>query len=159
MQTSLRKKVALWFLFVAVAVVAAGYAGFRRLSDYIFAEARTQMDSKLAHVDAVLAATNTTYLSLVQSSMAVLRMLSQEQGDPRLKSITRPDGSSEKVLFFGDTPATKDEALVDKVKAMMGGTASIFVKRDDAFVRISTNVLKPDGTRAVGTILEPDGLA
>ncbi len=159
MQTSLRKKVALWFLFVAVAMVAAGYAGFRRLSDYIFAEARTQMDSKLDHVNAVLAATNTTYLSLVHSSMAVLRMFCQEQGDPHLDSIIRPDGSSEKVLFFGDMPATKDEALVDKVKEMMGGTATIFVKRDDAFVRISTNVLKPDGTRAVGTILDPDGPA
>jgi signal transduction histidine kinase/CheY-like chemotaxis protein len=159
MQTSLRKKVALWFLFVAVAVVAAGYAGFRRLSDYIFAEARTQMDAKLDHVDAVLAATNTTYLSLVHSSMAVLRMFCQEQGDPHLDSIIRPDGSSEKVLFFGDTPATKDKALVDRVKEMMGGTATIFVKRGDAFVRISTNVLKPDGTRAVGTILDPDGLA
>jgi signal transduction histidine kinase/CheY-like chemotaxis protein len=159
MQTSLRKKVALWFLFVAIAVAASGYAGFRRLSDYIFAEARAQMNSKLDHVDAVLAATNTTYLSLVHSSMAVLRMFCQEQGDPHLDSIIRPDGSSEKVLFFGDTPATKDKALVDRVKEMMGGTATIFVKRGDAFVRISTNVLKPDGTRAVGTILDPDGLA
>jgi len=45
------------------------------------------------------------------------------------------------------------------VKEMTGGTATIFVKRGDNFVRITSNVLKPDGSRDVGTVLDPDGLA
>ena len=52
-----------------------------------------------------------------------------------------------------------DLALVDEVNEIMGGTATIFVRRGDTFVRIATNVLKPDGSRAVGTVLDPDGLA
>ena len=42
-----------------------------------------------------------------------------------------------------------DVAIVDKVKALVGGTCTIFL--DD--LRVATNVQKPDGTRAVGTKL------
>ena len=79
MHSSLRTKVVLWFLFVTVVVGFAGYIGFRRLSDYILHEARTQMDAKLDHVIDVLGTTNSTYLKLVHSSMALLRMLAEKK--------------------------------------------------------------------------------
>ena len=41
----------------------------------------------------------------------------------------------------------------------MGGTATIFVKSGDDYVRVSTNVKKDDGSRAIGTILDPKGKA
>ena len=44
-----------------------------------------------------------------------------------------------------------DAELVDKVREVAGGTATVF--RGD--LRVSTNVLKPDGSRAVGTRLAP----
>jgi methyl-accepting chemotaxis protein len=44
-----------------------------------------------------------------------------------------------------------DAALVDKVKNLVGGTCTVFMND----LRIATNVLKPDGTRAVGTRLAP----
>ena len=39
------------------------------------------------------------------------------------------------------------------------GTATIFVKNGDEYVRVATNVKKDDGSRAVGTILDPKGKA
>ena len=42
-----------------------------------------------------------------------------------------------------------DVATVDKVKSLVGGTCTIFMQD----LRIATNVLKPDGMRAVGTQL------
>jgi methyl-accepting chemotaxis protein len=39
--------------------------------------------------------------------------------------------------------------IVDKIKELFGGTATIFMND----VRLSTNVLKPDGSRAIGTKL------
>lgn len=42
-----------------------------------------------------------------------------------------------------------DMTVVDTVTAIMGGTATLF--RGD--LRVSTNVIKPDGTRAIGTRL------
>jgi hypothetical protein len=49
--------------------------------------------------------------------------------------------------------------LVDKVVRKSQGTATIFVKNGDEYVRVATNVKKDDGSRAVGTVLDPKGKA
>ena len=40
-----------------------------------------------------------------------------------------------------------------------GGTATLFVKAGDEYVRVTTNVKKNDGSRAIGTVLDPSGPA
>lgn len=52
-------------------------------------------------------------------------------------------------LFFGDTLINGNFEAVDAVKNAAGGVATVFL--DD--LRIATNVLKPDGSRAVDTKL------
>jgi methyl-accepting chemotaxis protein len=52
-------------------------------------------------------------------------------------------------LYFGSTPINGNFEPVDRVKAVAGGTATIFL----ADQRVTTNVMKPDGSRAVGTKL------
>lgn len=52
-------------------------------------------------------------------------------------------------LMIGDTVLDGFFEPVDRIKALVGGTATIF--RND--VRVTTNVTKPDGSRAVGTPL------
>jgi len=54
-------------------------------------------------------------------------------------------------LLASDHVLNGDAALVDKVKNLVGGTCTVFMKD----LRVTTNVLKPDGTRAVGTRLAP----
>ena len=49
--------------------------------------------------------------------------------------------------------------IVDKVKAEAGGTATLFVKSGDDYVRVSTNVPGSVHGRALGTILDPKGKA
>jgi methyl-accepting chemotaxis protein len=120
---------------VTIAVGLAGYVGFRRVSDYILRHASIQMDSKLDHVFAVLAATNSIYLNLVRSSMAVLRTLCQEKGEPHLDWKLKPDGSPEAFLYFGKTLVAGDYTLVDRVKEMMGGAATIFARQGAYFRR------------------------
>jgi hypothetical protein len=61
-------------------------------------------------------------------------------------------------LYFGNTKINDNFAVVDDVKAKHGGTATLFIKKGNNFVRVSTNVMK-DGARAVGTILDPAGPA
>ncbi|MGC9325086.1 MAG: methyl-accepting chemotaxis protein [Desulfomonilia bacterium] len=53
-------------------------------------------------------------------------------------------------LMVGDYVINENYELPDKVKDLCGGTATVFM-RD---VRVSTNVMKSDGTRAVGTKLQ-----
>ncbi|CAA7613209.1 cache domain-containing protein [Magnetospirillum sp. UT-4] len=52
-------------------------------------------------------------------------------------------------LLVCDHAVNGDSEVVDKVKTLVGGTATIFM-RD---TRVSTNVMKADGSRAVGTQL------
>lgn len=52
----------------------------------------------------------------------------------------------------GRSLAGMDEA-VDRIKELVGGTATIFKVENGEAVRIATNVQKPDGSRAVGTTL------
>ncbi len=54
-------------------------------------------------------------------------------------------------LFAGDTPLNGDIRVVDGIKTLIGGTATVFA----ADTRVATNVMKADGSRAVGTKLAP----
>jgi methyl-accepting chemotaxis protein len=52
-------------------------------------------------------------------------------------------------LLVGEHVLNGNFDVVDKVKLLVGGTATVFM----GDLRVSTNVVKPDGTRAVGTTL------
>nr|WP_314122974.1 methyl-accepting chemotaxis protein [uncultured Brevundimonas sp.] len=54
-------------------------------------------------------------------------------------------------LYVGSTPMNDFTAPVDRVKALVGGTATVFMND----LRVTTNVVKADGSRAVGTRLKP----
>jgi hypothetical protein len=70
-------------------------------------------------------------------------------GAPRL------DGEN---LFFGSSKINGDFTVVDSIKAKQGGTATLFIKKGNSFVRVSTNVMR-GADRAVGTPLDPNGPA
>ena len=56
-------------------------------------------------------------------------------------------------LFFGERKINNNYDVVDAVRKAHNATATVFVKQGDEFVRISTNVLTPEGKRGVGTQL------
>jgi Cache 3/Cache 2 fusion domain len=68
-------------------------------------------------------------------------------------------GKNLPALHFGATEMNNNFVLVDEVQKEMGGTATIVVKNGDEFVRVATNVRTDDGSRAIGTILDPKGNA
>jgi methyl-accepting chemotaxis protein len=57
-------------------------------------------------------------------------------------------------LFLGEHALNNDFTEVDEFRRLTAGTATIFVRRGDDFVRISTSVTKQDGSRAIGTTLD-----
>ena len=157
MHGSLRFKVILWFAVVVLAVTAATWFGYRQLSIQTRSEAERQMDSKMEHVVDVLEAANHVYANLVRASMQLLKREAALLGAPSRTQGGSPSGAP--VLRFGETAMSDNFALVDEVASMMDGTATLFVRDGEEFIRVSTNVLKKDGARAVGTRLDPDGAA
>ena len=57
------------------------------------------------------------------------------------------------VMRAGKEIVNMNFSLVDKFTAITGATATVFARKDDDFVRISTSLKKKDGSRAVGTPL------
>jgi hypothetical protein len=95
----------------------------------------------------------------VKQAMTLLKAKTARLGAPAVKGEDAVAGKQVPALFFGATKMNNNFAVVDEVKQQMGGTATLFVKSGDDFVRVATNVQKDDGSRAIGTVLDPKGKA
>lgn len=63
-------------------------------------------------------------------------------------------GQSTPLLRHGGTALNGDFSIPDRFTGKTGVSATIFVRRGEDFVRISTSVKKESGERAVGTLLD-----
>jgi len=95
----------------------------------------------------------------VQAAMQLLKSKAATLGTPNVKGEEAVAGKAVPALYFGETKMNNNFALVDEVQKEKGGTATIFVKTGGEFVRVATNVKKDDGSRAIGTVLDPKGKA
>jgi hypothetical protein len=97
--------------------------------------------------------------SKVKAAMELLRSMADKLGSPKIEGMDTVAGKQLPAIYFGSTKMNNNFSLVDDVVKQAGGTATIFVKNGDEFVRVATNVKKDDGSRAIGTILDPKGKA
>jgi len=95
----------------------------------------------------------------VNRSMEILITKTEKLGAPKLEGKDSVAGKEVPGLYFGATKMNNFFDVVDEVVKENGGTASLFVKAGDEYVRVATNVKKDDGSRAIGTILDPNGPA
>jgi len=95
----------------------------------------------------------------VQSAMELLEAYANELGPPKIQGTDAVAGKEVPAIYFGSTKMNNNFDMVDKVVKKSEGTATIFVKNGDDYVRVATNVKKDDGSRAIGTILDPKGKA
>jgi hypothetical protein len=93
-------------------------------------------------------------------AMELLKAKTAKLGAPKIEGKDAVEGKDVPALYFGTTKMNNNFTVVDEVVAEAGGTATLFVKAGDDYVRVSTNVPKPDGSgRAIGTVLDPTGKA
>jgi gas vesicle protein len=95
----------------------------------------------------------------VKTAMELLQSMADKLGPPKVEGTDTVAGKRVPAIYFGSTKMNNNFDLVDTVVKQAGGTATIFVKNGDEYVRVATNVKKDDGSRAVGTILDPKGKA
>ena len=79
----------------------------------------------------------------VNSDLNVLREFFYAKGKPSIINDELVLGSSYRV--------NNNFEIVDEVQGLLGGTATIFQKKGNQAIRISTNVIDENGKRAVGT--------
>ncbi len=90
------------------------------------------------------------------AAMHLLKQRSNDLGVASVDGMISVGGQLVPNLKMGDTQLANHSDLVDGVSSLFGGTATLFVKSGDNFVRVTTNV-KNNGLRAVGTTLNPNG--
>jgi hypothetical protein len=90
-------------------------------------------------------------------AMTVLQSEAAKLGPVKIEGTDTVTGRQVPAIYFGSTKMNNNFDLVDGVVKQVGGTATIFVKSGDDYVRVATNVKKEDGSRAIGTILDPNG--
>ncbi len=95
----------------------------------------------------------------VASAMRLLKERGLALGMPAIVGTIKIGGKIVPNLMLGTAQQTNRYELVDGVANIVGGTATLFVKSGDDFVRIATNIRRTDRTRAVGTALNSNGQA
>ncbi|GLI37329.1 cache domain-containing protein [Geobacter hydrogenophilus] len=118
-----------------------------------------KLSTKISLISASLLAvsvvlTSVIIMSALHRDMSKLATESQESRMKTFWELLGQKGTEWKVadgtLKVGDYAVNGNFELPDKLKGLCGGTATIFMGDK----RVSTNVLKPDGSRAVGTALQ-----
>ncbi|MEK8086250.1 Cache 3/Cache 2 fusion domain-containing protein [Aquabacterium sp. A3] len=93
------------------------------------------------------------YANDPKATIAELDARLNKLGAARLDGVTKVGDREAPVIFFGKRKINGNYDVVDEIKKKSGATATVFVKDGDEFVRVSTNVLTPEGKRGVGTQL------
>lgn len=148
-------------LTVLIIITIAGISYILKLKfeEDLLNSANFKVDSEIQNVKDQLQTTNDLMLEQVKTALQVLREKSLREGDPSTGESFMVKDKMVPGLFFGSMLMNENYFLVDDVVRITGGTATLFVKSGNEFVRVSTNVVKDDGSRAIGTILDPNGLA
>ena len=157
--TSVRRNVALWFLAVSTLLLLAGILGFQRLRGEMVRIAAGSEQAAVESVVEQLTTADAIYRQLTTASRKVLESEAARYGVASIRGNAAIAGQSVPNLTFGTRSAVADYGVVDGIKSRMGGTATFFVRSGDDYVRVATNVIKADGSRAIGTVLDPKGPA
>jgi methyl-accepting chemotaxis protein len=151
-------------IMITTLVLTMGMIGY--VSGRTKEKAEIEIKTTVGGIIEVLSVIDGLMSRQVKSSMGFYMRMAAAAGRSSLGGQTTVGSKSVPDILIGDKPQAGRFEIVDAVTETMGGTATLFVKSgggatpaSDEFVRISTNVKKDDGSRAVGTILDPKGKA
>lgn len=156
---SLKKVLLLWLgIVILIALVASTLFISRSESARLADTLETQKAGLSQEILSVLSVTNALLQNQTKASMQLfLREIERQGGISQGEPVQVADKTVPDLVLAEQTLANQFE-LVDDLTRLMGGTATLFSRSGDDFVRISTNVQTATG-RAIGTVLDPTGKA
>lgn len=96
---------------------------------------------------------SSAYANNPKETIATLDARLAKLGAPKVEGSERAGSITAPGIYFGTRKINNNYDIVDDIKKATGATATVFVKSGDEFIRVSTNVLTPEGKRGVGTPL------
>jgi methyl-accepting chemotaxis protein len=114
---------------------------------------RQQVADNVISIQGVFVTTAALMQDRTHASMALLQEQIRVRGGAEKGPPVSVAGKTVNDILIGGKGQAGDFAIVDYVTRLNKGTATIFSKDGERFVRIATNVMKDDGSRAVGTEL------
>lgn len=118
--------------------------GVQSISKMFDREASLKLDIVKSNLEVTTAAFQASDFEILSNTFDT-KIENQNTGNIHLSKLKEWSLNGERVY--------EDEQFVDSLQNMLGGTVTIFQKVDSGFVRISTNVLRDDGQRAVDTYI------
>ena len=152
-------------VIVLTTIVLMGAINYWRMSSALEQLGREYISSTLERVRDALSMQNDITQTKINSDLGLMDMLVRPIGSFHLDEsemiemtiVNQITKVSERVriptLKIGNMKINNNFELVDKVQQMVGGTATIFQVLPGKLLRVSTNVKKLDGSRAVGTYI------
>lgn len=150
-----------------------------RISEIIQDQARQEAGKVARNVHLMCEVMRESVLETVSHNLLVAEELLQQKGGLRIGSepvtwqavnqftqeavsVTLPKMLIGNQWLGQNESAEQPTPLVDQVKSLVGGTATVFQRMNEQgdMLRVATNVLQEDGTRAIGTFIPhtlPDG--
>lgn len=155
-------------LMVAVPVVILYLIQNSIVTKEAFSQMESHLSVQMASEYATINATYERVLEKTKSNLLFAGYVLQQKGSLRLnekeimpfKATNQVTGDSSDLILHemeaGGQRIAFDYSVVDEIQDHIGGTATIFQMIPEGMLRISTNVLKFDGNRAVGTYIPTD---
>ncbi|MDO8990415.1 MAG: methyl-accepting chemotaxis protein [Sideroxyarcus sp.] len=159
MRNSLQARFVLPVSAFVVLIVLGGALIFSGIENRrVAGEVGTETQQQVQQVLRILGVTDALVMEQTRSAMRLLMERGNALGPAALGQTVRVRDKNVPELTLGGRGQANRYELVDGVVRVAGGTATLFVKSGEDFVRVSTNV-KRDNERATGTILDPKGKA
>lgn len=139
---------------IALLLISIGAIGFSLWAmQHEEAQIKQQVADNVTSVRGVFVTTAALMDERVRMSMALLKeQINARGGAEKGGTVTLAGKPIADIIVAGRGQAGNFD-IVDYVTRLDRGTATIFSKDGERFVRVATNVLKDDGSRAVGTEL------
>ena len=117
------------------------------------AAVQQEVDDKVSSIQGIFATTAQLMRDRTQASMSLLEEQINAKGGAERGPQVNVHGTTVADLIVGGKGQANNFDMVDYVTRFNRGTATLFSKDGQRFVRIATNVKQADGSRAVGTEL------
>jgi methyl-accepting chemotaxis protein len=149
-----RFQVVLPVAMVALVLVSLGAVGFSFWTTrHEESLVRQKVADNVTAIQEVFVTTASLMEDRTRSGMALLQEQINARGGAETGQQVTVGANMVKDILIGGRGQAGNFDIVDYVTRMNKGTATIFTRDGGRFVRISTNVMKDDGRRAVGTEL------